>query len=111
MSPSSRATLDDLISRHMAAYKAFTVVCEQIDLADNGDTDLHDPGQARRDYDRLDRAETAAALAILTYRPQSLSECAARARYILHSRTILEALYTENDFVDVYLKSFLLPDA
>jgi hypothetical protein len=69
------------------------------------------PGdEEEREYYRLDRAETAAALAILCYRPQSLDECAVRARYILNLKTILDALPTEHDFVDMFLMSFL-PDA
>ena len=67
--------------------------------------------KVRNVYDRLDRAETAAAVAILAYRPRSLEECTVRARYILETRTILETLYTEDDFVNLLLKSHLPPDA
>jgi hypothetical protein len=104
-------TLDALISRHRIAYKAFSVLCRKHDLAQIDVVDPAERARIEQDYNRLDRAETNAAIAVLAYRPKSLAESSARARYIIEAPTIRESLYTENDFVDTFLQSLVLPDA
>jgi hypothetical protein len=110
MSASPRSELELLIDSHRAAYDEFSKFCEHHDLGEYGKMDTHGLVTVQTVYDRLDRAETAAAVTLLAYRPRSLAECTVRARYILETPTILEALYTENDFVDLLLKSHLPPD-
>ncbi len=104
-------TLDDLIAQHRKAYQSFRAICEQHDLAEQFDTVPAERARIEAEYQRLDRAETTAALAVLAYRPKSLAENSTRARYIIESATIRELLLSGDDFMDVFLKSLLLPDA
>ena len=104
-------TLDDLIAQHGKAYQSFRAICEQHDLAEQFDTVPAERARIEAEYQRLDRAETTAALAVLAYRPKSLAENSTRARYIIESATIRELLLSGDDFMDVFLKSLLLPDA
>ena len=90
MRSSPFSELDLLIETHRAAYEAFSKFCERYDLGEHRSMDRDGFVKVRNVYDRLDRAETAAAVAILAYRPRSLEECTVRARYILETRTILE---------------------
>src|SRR5262245_44665469 len=109
MAAFDRTKLDKLISAHRAAHKAFTVICERHDLEEGSEIEPDDDEE--REYDRLDRAETLRRRwQILSHRPQSLEECGLRARYVLQAKTILDALHTDPDFLDIFLKSFL-PDA
>ncbi len=70
MAKSDIIRLDDLIAQHRKAYRAFKAICGQHDLAEQFDMVPAECTRIEAEYQRLDRAETAAALAVLDYRPR-----------------------------------------